>query len=348
MPHLPPMPLLNFADNKAVIMKNKVKRLIENKNKTVPILSFPSTNLIGISVNELISSADNHAKGMKAIAERCNIGASLNMMDLSVEAEAFGAKIYFTDNEIPTVIEGIINDIDQVSQISVPEIGIARTGIFIDGVKKAKEIITDIPVFCGVIGPYSLASRLFDMTELMYACYDSPDEVKILIDKASEFIINYINAFKSVCADGVILAEPAAGMLSPPLADEFSVPFVKRIFESVNSDDFMLCYHNCGNYAADMLEGISTVNADIYHFGNAVNLKKSLEFLPTDSIVMGNVDPVLLRTGTAEEVSSEVERIFNECSAYSNFMLSTGCDVPANAKWENIDAYFKKVNELYA
>ena len=329
-------------------MKSKIKSLIENKNKTVPILSFPSTTLIGISVNELISSAENQARGMKAVAERCSIGASLNMMDLSVEAEAFGAKIHFADNEIPTVIGGIIDDIEQASQISVPEIGANRTGAFIDGVKKAKEIITDIPVFCGVIGPYSLASRLFDMTELMYACFDSPEDVIILLDKVTQFIINYINSFKAVGADGVIMAEPAAGMLSPSLADEFSVPFVKRIFEAVNSDDFMLCYHNCGNYVADMLEGISLINADIYHFGNAVDLKKTLDFLPTDSVVMGNVDPLLLRTGSPESVSAEVERIFNEYSAYPNFMISTGCDVPADSKWENIDAYFKKVNELYA
>lgn len=348
MLQVPPMLLLKFVNNRAEIMKNKVERLIDNKNKTVPILSFPSTKLLEITVSELISSADNQAAGMKAIAERCNIGASLNMMDLSVEAEAFGAKIHFADNEIPTVIGGIIDDIEQVSQITVPEIGTGRTGIFIDGVKKAKDIITDIPVFCGVIGPYSLASRLFDMTELMYACYDSPDEVKILLEKAAEFIINYINAFKTVGADGVIMAEPAAGMLSPTLADEFSVPVVKRIFDAVNSDDFVLCYHNCGNYVTDMLEGISTVGADIYHFGNAVDIKKALDYLPSEKIVMGNVDPLLLRTGTAESLYAEVERIFNECSVYPNFMISTGCDVPADAKWENIDAYFKKVNELYA
>ncbi|MBR4050947.1 MAG: uroporphyrinogen decarboxylase family protein [Clostridia bacterium] len=329
-------------------MKTIVQNIIENKNKTVPILSFPSTKLLSISVNDLISSADNQAKGMKAIAERCSIGASLNMMDLSVEAEAFGAKIHFSENEIPTVIGGIIDDIEDVSRIAVPQTGAGRTGIFIDGVKIAKDIIADIPVFCGVIGPYSLASRLFDMTELMYACYDSPDEVKILLEKAAEFIINYINAFKAVGADGVIMAEPAAGMLSPTFADEFSVPFVKRIFDAVNSDVFVLCYHNCGNYVADMLEGISTVGADIYHFGNAVDIKKALDFLPNDRIVMGNVDPLLLRTGTPECVSAEVERIFNECSSYPNFMISTGCDVPADAKWENIDAYFKKVNELYA
>ena len=74
-------------------MKEKVTKLLQNKANTVPILSFPSAQLLGISVRELISSARNQADGMRAIAERCPVGASLNMMDLSVEAEAFGARI---------------------------------------------------------------------------------------------------------------------------------------------------------------------------------------------------------------------------------------------------------------
>ena len=45
-----------------------------------------------------------------------------------------------------------------------------------------------------------LAGRLFDMTELMMECYDSPDEVKILLLKATEFIISYIKEFKKVYA----------------------------------------------------------------------------------------------------------------------------------------------------
>ncbi|MBQ7101201.1 MAG: methyltransferase, partial [Clostridia bacterium] len=133
-------------------MKKIVKNIIENKSRTVPILSFPSAELIGVSVNELVCSADNQANGMKAIYDRCSIGASLNMMDLSVEAEAFGAEIHFAENEIPTVVGGIIDDIEDVSKITVPQIGDGRTGVYIDGVKKAKNMINDIPVFCGVIG----------------------------------------------------------------------------------------------------------------------------------------------------------------------------------------------------
>ena len=328
-------------------MKEKVIKLKANKNKTLPILSFPSVSLLGISVRELLSSAEMQAEGMKAIADKCNTGASLNMMDLSLEAEAFGAKVRFYDNDIPATESGILSDITEAKDISVPEIGAGRTGIAVQGIKEAKKVITDRPVFCGVIGPFSLAGRLYDMTELMMDCFENPEDVKILLSKATEFITNYINEFKHAGADGVIMAEPAAGLLSPALAEEFSMPFVKKIFEAVNGEDFVLCYHNCGNSANDMLDMISELGADIVHLGNAINLKKALELIPSDTIVMGNVDPVEFRTGTPTEISSAVQKIFDECSAYENFMISTGCDVPPAAKWENINAYFDKINSLY-
>lgn len=328
-------------------MKNKVKKLLENKGKTVPILSFPVCSLLDISVRELTASADMQVTGMKKMAEKCSIGASLNMMDLSVEAEAFGARIRFYEDDVPAVEKGIIDDISDAYKIAVPEIGSGRTEVFIEGIKKAKECIRDIPVFCGVIGPYSLAGRLFDMTELMMACFDSPEEVTVLLQKATQFITDYVKALKNAGADGVILAEPAAGLLSPSLAEEFSMPYVQQIFEEVNDDDFVICYHNCGKAAGDMLDMISEFSADIIHLGNAIDLRKALEVLPSDKVVMGNVNPVLFRTGEPSDIKNEVQRIFDECSSYKNFMISTGCDVPAASEWENINAYFEKVNELY-
>lgn len=329
-------------------MKEITKALLQNKNKTVPILTFPSAQLLGISVKELIGSAEMQAKGMEAIYQRCPIGASLNMMDLSVEAEAFGAKIRIYEDEIPAVEAGVIDDICDAENIVVPPVGAGRTGIYIDGIRKAKEKITDIPVFCGVIGPYSLAGRLFDMSELMMECYDSPDEVKVLLEKCAEFIIAYIKAYKEAGADGVVMAEPAAGLLSPALAEEFSTYYVQKIIEAVNDPDFVFCYHNCGSAASDMMDAFGKLDADIFHFGNVVDIEKACRSLPKDKVIMGNVNPVLFRTGTPETVAGDTERVYNLCNQYENFMISTGCDVPAASSWGNIDAYFSKVTELYA
>ena len=48
---------------------------------------------------------------------------------------------------------------------------VRRTGIYLDAIAEAKKLITDRPVFAGVIGPFSLAGRLVDVTEAMTTRY---------------------------------------------------------------------------------------------------------------------------------------------------------------------------------
>ena len=130
-----------------------------NIKKPLPILSFPSVSLLGVSVKELISSSELQAKGMKAVADATDASAAVSFMDLSVEAEAFGATICVSDDEVPTVKGRLVSDEDEAEALEIPKVGQARTGIYIDAVKKAVELITDRPVLAGMIGPFSLAAR---------------------------------------------------------------------------------------------------------------------------------------------------------------------------------------------
>ncbi len=73
-------------------MKQWLSHLAADK-KPLPILSFPSVQLLDVSVYQLTHSAELQAQGMKRIAERTNAAAAVSMMDLWVEAEAFGCHI---------------------------------------------------------------------------------------------------------------------------------------------------------------------------------------------------------------------------------------------------------------
>ena len=319
-----------------------------NTKKAMPILSFPSVQLLDISVKELIASSDQQARGMKMIADRTDSAASVSMMDLSVEAEAFGAKVRFSEDEVPTVIGTLVSDEDEAETLAVPEVGAGRTGLYIEAIRKACTLITDRPVFAGVIGPYSLAGRLLDVSEIMVLCYEEPDMVHTVLRKATDFLIRYMNAYKETGASGVVVAEPLAGLLSPSLMEEFASPYMKEIVDAVQTEDFAVIYHNCGNAVEMLAEEIASCGASAYHFGNAVSMKTMLEKLPSDVLVMGNIDPVgEFRNGTPESVYTKTTELLRECSVYPNFVISTGCDVPPMAKWENIDAFFRAVSDFY-
>ena len=72
-----------------------------------------------------------------------------------------------------------------------------------------------------------------------------------------------------------------------------------------------------------------------------MEMKEILEQAPADILCMGNIDPVAqFCAGTPETMKAAVGALTDACGAYPNFVLSSGCDIPAHAKWENIRAFF--------
>ena len=317
--------------------------------KALPILSFPAVQLMGITVRELISSADAQAKGMELVAQRTDAAASVSLMDLSVEAECFGSEIRVSDEEVPTVVGSIVSDEDEAKALEVPPVGAGRTGLYIEAIRKASQTITDRPVLAGAIGPFSLAARLMDVTDAMIYCYDEPDMVHILLEKATRFITSYCQAFKEAGANGVVIAEPVAGLLSPALEAEFSGPYVKQIVDAVQDDSFLVVYHNCGNAVIRQIDSILSTGASAYHFGNAIRMADMMPHIPANAVALGNVDPAgEFRNGTPESIRTATRKVLEECSQYPNFVISSGCDIPPLSRWENIDAFFAAVAEFYA
>jgi len=312
--------------------------------KALPVLSFPSVQLLGIGVNELIHSSDLQAKGMKAVAERVDSAASVSNMDLSVEAEAFGSEIRFSDDEVPTVVGHIIESEEQADALVVPEIGAGRTGRYIEAIEKASKLITDRPVLAGVIGPFSLAGRLLDVSEAMIYCYDEPDLVHKTLKKIIQFSTAYIKAYKAAGANGVVIAEPVAGLLSPALNEEFSVAYVKQIVSAVKSDDFAVIYHNCGNGTPKMMDAILTIGADAYHFGNAVDMKEMLSLAPLPAEILREISEQI-QNGKAKAVKALVEKAIADGVPLKSILddgLLNGMGI-VGAKFKNNEVFVPEV-----
>ena len=156
-------------------------------------------------------------------------------------------------------------------------------------------------------------------------------------------------AYREAGADGVVIAEPLAGMLSPDLCAEFSEPYIRRIVQSCGADDFLLVYHNCGNGAVRMLDSILNTGCDMYHFGDAVDMREVLKRMPQGVIALGNVSPANeFLGGTPKSVYEATQALLRDCAAYPNFVLSSGCDIPPLSPWENIEAFFRAAEEFKA
>lgn len=120
------------------------------KKKAAPILSF-EIQITGHTVDEMVRDGHLQALCMEAIAKRFPTGAAFSLMDLSVEAEAFGSPVSYSEDEVPTVTAALVHDEEEAEALKVPEVGAGRTGECVKGIKEVTGLITDRPVLAGII-----------------------------------------------------------------------------------------------------------------------------------------------------------------------------------------------------
>ena len=330
-------------------MNSFIQQLLNSdKRIAIPIMTHPGIEAIGKNVIDAVTDGEVHYQAIKNVTETYDTTACTVIMDLTVEAEAFGCAISMPEHEVPSVTGRLGCDEESVNRLQVPSLSARRMPEYLKANRLAVENIKDKAVLSGCIGPFSLAGRLYDMSEIMVGIYIEPDVLKTLLDKCTEYITLYCKELKAIGATGVIMAEPAAGLLSNEDCLEYSTVYVKQIVEAVQDDNFTVVLHNCGN-KGHCTQAMIDSGAAALHFGNAVNMVETLEQCPSNLVVMGNIDPVgILKQATPEEVYRITADLLAKTAQYKNFVISSGCDMPPFVPDVNIKAFYRAIADFNA
>lgn len=330
-------------------MNKFAKQLLDSEKRiAIPIMTHPGIEAIGKRVIDAVTDGDVHYQAIRNVTETYDTAACTVIMDLTVEAEAFDCTISMPEHEVPSVTGRLVYDAETVDKLQIPSLSAGRVPEYLKANRLAIENIQDKPVLSGCIGPFSLAGRLYDMSEIMVGIYIEPEVIQTLLEKCTTFILHYCQELKRLGATGVIMAEPAAGLLSDEDCMNYSTVYVKRIVEAVQDDDFIVILHNCGN-KGQCTPAMIASGAAALHFGNAVDMVATLEQCPSDLVIMGNIDPVgVLKQASAKEVYRQTMDLLEKTAGYRNFVLSSGCDMPPLVPDANIRAFYQAVADFNA
>lgn len=318
----------------------------QKERKAIPIMTHPGIELCGKTVEDAVTSGRVHADAICRLNELYPAAAPTVIMDLTVEAEAFGAKVVFPEDEVPSVTEPLVSDKDSIDNLQVPSLDAGRVPEYLLANSLTAEHVKDKPVFAGCIGPFTLAGRLFGLSELMIALYVEPENINVLLEKCTRFLIDYCSAIKKTGVQGVIMAEPAAGLISNDDSMLYSTTYVRQVVDVVQDETFIVILHNCGN-TGHCTDAMVQSGAAGLHFGNKIAMPDALTNCPEDRLVMGNLDPVgLFKQSSSEEVYAATMNLLQQTNSWKNFVLSTGCDVPPHVPVENIKAFYQALDDF--
>lgn len=313
----------------------------------MPLCAYSGLSITGESVEDMVSVPGSQFKAVMALQDRYQTPVLITAIDTTAEAEAYGAEVKLTAREAPVTVGRLVTSASDLSSLADPVPGDARTRVPIETAwRLTAEVGESVPVLGAMLGPFTLATHLFGLKEALAATSSDPDTIEALLDIVTGFLCRYALEFRETGAWGILVAEGAAGRLSPENLARFSTTFVKRIVKAVDTPEFAVILHNCRASGAH-LDAILESGAGIVLLGANMDIPAALGRVGPEIILGGNIDAVkIFQKGSAQSAGDATRALLESTRPYKNFIVSSGCEIPPGAPLANLNAFFRAVTEF--
>jgi uroporphyrinogen decarboxylase len=273
------------------------------------------------------------------------------------EAGSLGVPIIFPDDDIPWVGPGWVKDEADLRRLEAMEYvheGInARQFAFRRGMMAVAE---KYPVrfrggtvfYPGAAphltrtsdGPFGVAGDLVGNTELFLACAERPDFVRELLRIVTDKMIAYL--------DACWIEAGRTGPRDFGWTDDLAVSLSRGMFETIalpanqrlrEHFDGWAMLHMCGrsDHLLEVFRDGLRID-ELQGFGWEVDLNRIAEILGGRVVLLGNVNPMLIRSGSPDSVRDATRRIIERLAPLGGFIVQDGNNIPPGSPVRNINA----------
>ena len=269
----------------------------------------------------------------------------------------FGGELRMPSDEFdqtPIVVRYPIESEEEISKLKMPDMttaGMVPLSMEFSRLqKKAGLMITT-----GIGAPFLYAANVCGLERLSKWMMKKPDVAHHLLRVATDYCIETAKTWADTFGAENIefrTSTPTSSnqVISPRQFKTFSLPYLKELHEKVLGMGAPHIYtHICGDQNLNLPHSAEIPFGDpgIASFGHEVDLADAIKHLGDQCIIVGNVEPSRILTGTPEEVY-EISRACIEKgkSAPRGFILGSGCELPPLAPPANVWAMRKAINDF--
>jgi MtaA/CmuA family methyltransferase len=257
-------------------------------------------------------------------------------------AKALGFKTEQIGDDLEKVIDGAIENEEELDNII--EKNFLDHSYFENEIKALLNLRANAsrPIGGGCFGPLSIAATIVGTESLIKLTIKNPRFVEKIVDYVTKHIIDLAKLEKANGGDFFWAAEPVASLISPKKFWQFSGRYLKAIFDSVNQPSIL---HVCGK-TLKHTDGMVATGAQVLSIDYLTDIEKNIRIVPRNVVIMGNINPMLLKYGSTEGITKEVMEVNEACKNYKNFIMSTGCAVPYGTPEENVQLLIDLTKEF--
>jgi uroporphyrinogen decarboxylase len=300
-----------------------------------------AARIAGIPLKRYLTSGTELAAAQLAALERYDYDAVFALMDVGVETEAAGSVLTYYADQYPDVSSYALTSPEELSGISVPDPQSAgRMPELLQAVALLKrEVGHRVAVISGVMGPMTITTQLLGTETALYLAVDDLEGFERVMDFATDIAIRFGAAQVEAGAHFPLVFEPSASpaVVPPQFFREILAPRFTRLFAALKQGGAVFNWLHIAGPAAPILPLYPGLGVDIANFDYEVGPSVAQKALPR-TCLDGNLKPLSFVSNSPEEIGQWSRELLSLFSSRRGFILSSGCEIPPEARPENVAA----------
>jgi uroporphyrinogen decarboxylase len=297
----------------------------------------------GRSVEAYLSSGEVAAACQVEAWAHYRYDAVFAVLDLTLEAEAVGGEVQRHPGQYPSVIRPPFSPDDEFSRLPRPDPRVdGRMPLVLEMAARLRGACGDEALVAGLVqGPMTLAAQFLGLERALFLAADEPDRFLQLLDYSSAVAEAFGLAQLAAGAHLVLVFEPAAcpEVVPPGLFRELIGPRLARAFAAFDRAGAIANWLHVAGRTAAILPRYAALGADIGNFDYCVDPEALLASLGDSRLCLdGNVKSLSFVTGEPHEIEREASRLLRLFDRRGGFILSSGCEIPPEAREANVAA----------
>lgn len=311
-----------------------------------PILGAVTAKLVGKSVKEYLTDPAVMTAAHVASYEELGQDVIAVDVDLQIEAEALGSVLKFPENNLCQVAGYALKEKGDLDKIKIPNPeSDGRLPYLFEGCRDIRKTITDAAVGGVLVGPWTIASSVRGLQQLILDTFQDPEFVHSLMEITKETARVCGDAMMATGA-GLSYTDPASScdVISPPLYRKFIKPYQTSLFDYFKGKGTGVTLHVCGN-ALPILGDLVETGATALSIDARVPLPGAIEIVGHKAAIIGNVPTHLFTGNSREKMDEAVKQCVQEARGKCRYILSSGCEVPVDAPLESIKWFMESARK---
>ena len=215
-------------------------------------------------------------------------------------------------------------------------------------IREMRRLIGDETMIAGgFFGPFTMAAQMLGVEDFMVELLDGEeDEIKAVIDFASEIVIAYLEDLIDNGLDLITIPEPVASgdLIRPSIFEQYVLPADLKVTQRLAARCPNTLIHICGK-TDKLVSTVAEARFGVFSV-DSIDMVKAQQDSAKRCALFGNLNPAgILIAKSADEVYRISKELCAQMKPFGGFILAPGCDLAPDIPLENLQAMARAAQE---